>query len=71
MAIVYGLFFGEHNFSTTLIVDGEVKYATENEKITRVKSAHSFDETSYASLSAIENASGIKLEDADLVPIGS
>lgn len=68
--IVYGLFFGEHNFSTALIVDGEIKYATENEKITRIKSAYNLFETSYSSLVAIEEASGIKLEDADLVAIG-
>jgi predicted NodU family carbamoyl transferase len=37
MAKVYGLFFGAHGQSTTLIVDGEIEYAIEDERITRKK----------------------------------
>lgn len=69
MAKVYGLFFGAHGHSTTLIVDGEVKYAIEDERITRKKAGYSWWEPPIHSLTAIEESSGIKLEDADIISI--
>jgi len=70
MAKVYGIFLGAHGHSTTLIVDGEVKYAIEDERITRKKSGWSWWEPPVHSLAAIEEASKIKLEEADIVVIG-
>ena len=69
MAKVYGLFFGGHNHSTTLIVDGEIKYAIEDERITKRKAAYSWFEPPIYSLTKIEEITGIKLEDADKIMV--
>jgi carbamoyltransferase len=69
MAKVYGLFLGGHNHSTTLIVDGEVKYAIEDERITRKKAGYSWFEPPIFSLKTIEELTGITLEDADKVVV--
>ena len=69
MAKIYGLFFGAHGQSTTLIVDGEVKYAIEDERITRKKAGNSWWDSPISSLKAIEDKTGILLEDADIISI--
>jgi carbamoyltransferase len=69
MAKIYGLFFGAHGQSTTLIVDGEIKYAIEDERITRKKAGHSWWEAPTHSLKTIEDKTGIMLEDADVITI--
>ena len=69
MAKIYGLFFGGHGYSTTLIVDGEIKYAIEDERITRKKAGHSWFEPPIHSLKTVEDTSGITLEDADKIVI--
>lgn len=69
MAKVYGLFFGGHNHSTSLIVDGEIKYAIEDERITKRKAGYSWFEPPIYSLTTIEDITGIKLEDADKVMV--
>lgn len=69
MAKVYGLFFGAHGHSTTLIVDGEIKYAIEDERITRRKAGFSWWEPPIHSLRQIESSSGITLEEADVIAI--
>lgn len=69
MATIYGLFFGAHGQSTTLIVDGEIKYAIEDERITRVKSGNSWWQAPIHSLKAIEDRTGITLENVDIISI--
>ena len=69
MAKVYGLFFGAHGYSTTLIVDGKIEYAIEEERITRKKAGNSWWEPPYQSIETIEQTSGITLEDADIIAI--
>ena len=69
MAKVYGLFFGEHNYSTTLIVDGKVEYAIEDEKLLRIKSCNYLHKSSIKSLEQIEEKTGITLNDADLIVV--
>src|SRR6056300_509460 len=69
MAKIYGLFFGAHGQSTTLIVDGEVKYAIEDERITRKKAGNSWWEAPIHSLKTIEEKTGILLEDADIIAV--
>jgi len=69
MAKIYGLFFGAHGQSTTLIVDGEVKYAIEDERITRKKAGNSWWDAPTHSLKTIEEKTGILLEDADIIAI--
>lgn len=70
MGKVYGLFFGAHGHSTTLIVDGKIQYAVEDERITRIKTGKAWWHCPSDSLNAIEQASKIKLEDADSIVIG-
>ena len=67
--VIYGMFFGAHQYSTALIKDGKILYAVENERITRVKHGYSWFESPKPSFTAIEKASGIKLEDADYIAI--
>lgn len=69
MAKVYGLFFGAHGFSTSLIVDGKIEYAVEDERIDRVKAGWRWWKPPYDSIREIEKASGITLEDADKIVI--
>lgn len=69
MSKVYGLFFGNHGYSTSLIVDGKIQYVIEDERITRKKSGVSWYESPYHSLKTIEEKSGIKLEDSDCIAI--
>lgn len=69
MSVVYGIFFGDHNYSTTVIVDGKIVFAVEDEKITRVKSTYALHEGGLASLEAAEKHTGIKISDADLIAI--
>jgi predicted NodU family carbamoyl transferase len=47
--VIYGMFFGTHQFSTTLIKDGKILYAIENERITRKKHGYSWFESPKAS----------------------
>ena len=67
--VIYGMFFGAHQYSTTLIKDGKILYAVENERITRVKHGYSWFESPKASYVAIEKATGIKFEDVDYIAI--
>lgn len=67
--VIYGMFFGAHQYSTALIKDGKILYAVENERITRVKHGYSWFESPKASYVAIEKATGIKLEDVDYIAI--
>ena len=67
--VIYGMFFGAHQYSTTLIKDGKILYAVENERITRIKHGHSWFESPKASYVAIEKATGIKFEDVDYIAI--
>ena len=67
--VIYGMFFGAHQYSTALIKDGKILYAIENERITRVKHGYSWFESPKASYVAIEKATGIKFEDVDHIAI--
>lgn len=67
--VIYGMFFGAHQFSTALIKDGKILYAIENERITRKKHGYSWFESPKASYIAIEKATGIKFEDVDYIAI--
>jgi len=43
--VIYGIFLGAHQYSTALIKDGNILYAIENERITRVKHGYSWFES--------------------------
>jgi len=67
--VIYGIFLGAHHYSTSLIKDGKILYAIENERITRKKHGYSWFESPKASYVAIEKATGIKLEDVDYIAL--
>ena len=65
MSSIYGFFAGGHNASATLIVDGEIKGALEEERLTRIKAGDIY--LSYPDLSRkeVEKNSGVLVQDVD------
>ncbi len=70
MAKVYGIGFPFHNHSAVYIEDGKIKYAVEDDKMMRTKTPWIWGWASHTSLNAIEDATGVSIEDADYVAIG-
>jgi len=70
MAKVYGVGFPFHNHSSVYIEDGKIIYAVEDDKMMRTKTPWIWGWTSGTSLQAIEDATGVLLEDADYIGIG-
>jgi len=62
---IYGLFGGTHDASVSLIVDGEIKFCLEEERMTRIKSGNNYLATPRMSLNEVEIRSGITVDDAD------
>ena len=67
MSIIYGLYAAGHNASTTLIVDGKIIHSIEEERFTRKKAGEDYESYPNLCLTAVENATNIKLSDADHV----
>ena len=65
MSKIYGIFAGSHNASISLMVDGEIKFCIEEERIKRIKAGNDYGSDPIYAQNAIENASGIQLLDAD------
>lgn len=65
MSSIYGFFAGGHNASATLIVDGEIKSALEEERLTRIKAGDIY--LSYPDLSRkeVEKNTGVSVQDVD------
>jgi len=70
MAKVYGVGFPLHNHSSVYIEDGKIVYAVEDDKMLRTKTPWIWGYSSGMSLEAIEDATGVRLEDADYIGIG-
>lgn len=70
MAKVYGVGFPLHNHSSVYIEDGKIIYAVEDDKMLRTKTPWIWGYSSGMSLEAIEDATGVRLEDADYIGIG-
>jgi carbamoyltransferase len=70
MAKVYGVGFPFHNHSSVFIENGKIVYAVEDDKMMRTKTPWIWGWTSGTSLRAIEDATGVLLEDADYIGIG-
>ena len=70
MAKVYGVGFPFHNHSSVYIENGKIIYAIEDDKMMRTKTPWIWGWTSGTSLNAIEDATGVLLEDADYIGIG-
>ena len=58
-----------HDSGAALIIDGEIKYAIEEEKLTGVKSCYNWDLFPFISLARIERMSGINLFNCDHIAI--
>lgn len=65
MSSIYSFFAGSHSAATALVVDGEIKYVIEEERLTRVKAGDSYESFPDLSLSKVEELSGLKISDAD------
>ena len=70
MAKIYGIGFPLHNHSSAFIEDGKIKYAVEDDKMMRTKTPWIWGYSSGMSLQAIEDATGVSLEEADYIGIG-
>ena len=51
MSSIFGFYAGSHSASSVLIVDGEIKFAVEEERVTRVKSGLQYETYPVLSLS--------------------
>lgn len=65
MSKIYGLYGGQHDASACLIVDGEIKYCVEEERINRIKSGNNYFSVPRESLQSIETISGVSVNDVD------
>lgn len=65
MSSIYGFYCLSHNASTTLIVDGKIVHCTEEERFTRIKAAEQYESYPELSSQRVEEATGIKVKEAD------
>jgi carbamoyltransferase len=65
MSSIYGFFGGSHSPSTSLVVDGKIKYCVEEERLTRIKAGDNYDVVADLSSVFVEETSGLKILDAD------
>jgi carbamoyltransferase len=65
MSLIYGFYCLSHNASSSLIVDGKIIYCVEEERFTRIKAADQYESYPQLSSKKIEEATGIKVKDAD------
>ena len=70
MAKIYGIGFPFHNYSSVYIENGKIKYAVEDDKMMRTKTPFIWGHSSGTSLKAVEDATGLLLEEADYIAIG-
>jgi carbamoyltransferase len=65
MSSIYAFFAGSHSAASALVVDGEIKYVIEEERLSRIKAGD--DYVSYPSLSSskIVELSKLEIKDAD------
>jgi carbamoyltransferase len=65
MSSIYGFYCLSHNASASLIVDGKIVYCVEEERLTRIKAADQYESYPQLSSQRIEEATGIKIKEAD------
>ena len=70
MAKVYGISFPTHNHSIAYIENGKIEYAVEDDKMLKTKTPWIWGWMSGASLQAVEEATGVNIEDADIIGVG-
>lgn len=65
MSSIYSFYAGSHSATSALVVDGEIKYVIEEERLDRVKSGDNHESFPNLSSSKIVELSGIKIKDSD------
>ena len=65
MSSIYSFFAGSHSATSALVVDGEIKYVIEEERLTRIKAGDGYESFPDLSSSKIVDLSGLQIKDAD------
>lgn len=65
MSSIYSFFAGSHSATSALIVDGEIKYVIEEERLTRIKAGDNYESFPNLSSSKIVELSNLQIKDAD------
>jgi carbamoyltransferase len=65
MSSIYSFFAGSHSATSALIIDGEIKYVIEEERLDRIKSGDNHQSFPYLSSSKIVELSGLQIKDSD------
>jgi carbamoyltransferase len=65
MSSIYAFFAGSHSATSALVVDGEIKYVIEEERLSRVKSGDDYESYPRLSSSKIVELSNLEIKDAD------
>jgi predicted NodU family carbamoyl transferase len=65
MSSIYSFFAGSHSATSSLIIDGEIKYVIEEERLSRIKAGDKYESFPNLSSSKIVELSGLQIKDAD------
>lgn len=65
MSSIYSFFAGSHSATSALMIDGEIKYVIEEERLDRVKTGDKYESFPYLSSSKITELSGLEIKDSD------
>jgi len=65
MSSIYAFFAGSHSAASALVVDGEIRYVIEEERLSRIKSGDDYESYPRLSSSKIMELSKLEIKDAD------
>lgn len=65
MSSIYSFFAGSHSATSALLVDGEIKYVIEEERLSRIKAGDDYESYPNLSSSKIVELSNLPIKDAD------
>ena len=65
MSSIYSFFAGSHSATSALVIDGEIKFVIEEERLTRIKAGDNYESFPNLSSSKIVELSGLQIKDAD------
>jgi predicted NodU family carbamoyl transferase len=69
MSTIYGFYAGSHSASSVLVEDGKIRFAVEEERISRVKAGLQYESYPVLSHTVISEKSGINASTADYVVV--
>jgi carbamoyltransferase len=69
MSSIYGFFGGSHDPAVALIVDGEIKFCIEEERITRIKSGDNYLAVPNLSTTVIQRISNLSVQEANYLAV--